>query len=395
MEQRYSIIWKIHAVEYRKGVDSIICTKHTLTDRQSNIELLRIISMMMIVFHHFAVHGGFVWEQSDASISHFWYNLISMAGKIGVDVFVLISGYFLIESRSGLFNLKKLLKLWGQVFFYSVGLYAVFSLFKGDDYGIKTLLKSLFPITFSSWWFASTYFVLYLIHPFLNIFLNSLERRNYQTLLVILVTMWSVIPTIINRSVGWSYLGWFVTLYSIAGYARLYGFNKIFTAKRYFILWAVFSSLTYLSSTAFTILGTRWKVFYTHISYFFGMEKLSVLLISLTLFMAFSSLDIGYHKWINTLASATFGVYLIHDSDFVRSFLWVEVFQNAEYRNSLFLIPYSIIVVIVVYAVCTAIDLLRKAVFEKPYMLLVDRYSDTLIRPFDRICRFFRKIVFG
>ena len=33
--------------------------------RQTNIELLRIVSMLMIVFHHFAVHGGFEWEPSD------------------------------------------------------------------------------------------------------------------------------------------------------------------------------------------------------------------------------------------------------------------------------------------------------------------------------------------
>ena len=60
--------------------------------RNSSVELLRIISMVMIVFHHFAVHGGFKWDANAVTIPHFWYNFIIMGGKIGVDIFVLISG---------------------------------------------------------------------------------------------------------------------------------------------------------------------------------------------------------------------------------------------------------------------------------------------------------------
>lgn len=50
-------------------------------NRQTNIELLRIISMLMIVFHHFAIHGGFNWETTELTIPHFWYNLIVMGVK--------------------------------------------------------------------------------------------------------------------------------------------------------------------------------------------------------------------------------------------------------------------------------------------------------------------------
>ena len=71
--------------------------KNQVRIRNSAIELLRIISMIMIVFHHFAVHGGFDFGAS-LSPTHFWYNFILMGGKIGVNVFVLISGYYLIDN---------------------------------------------------------------------------------------------------------------------------------------------------------------------------------------------------------------------------------------------------------------------------------------------------------
>lgn len=205
--------------------------------RNSSIELLRIISMIMIVFHHFAVHGGFEWEASNVTIPLFWYNFIIMGGKIGVDLFVLISGYFLVNSNGNVFNFRRILKFMGQVFFYSISIYVVFGICGLSDIGIKSLIKALFPITFSSWWFASTYFVLYLLHPFLNKLLHCLNKKNYQYLLVMLVVCWSIIPTFTMSQFQGNSLLWFMTLYAIAGYVKIYGFNNKFNSKHYWKMW--------------------------------------------------------------------------------------------------------------------------------------------------------------
>ncbi|MGM9942814.1 MAG: hypothetical protein ACI31Q_01850, partial [Erysipelotrichaceae bacterium] len=157
----------------------------------------------------------------------------------------------------------------------------------------------------------------------------------------------------------------------------------------------IFSVLTYLTSVVFTILCTKWSFLYKFIKYFYGQEKITVLLISLSLFMAFVTLKMKYHKWINIIASATFGVYLIHDNTIIRSLLWIDIFKNAQYQNSLMIIPYSIIAVVIVYVICTIIDLIRANIFERPYMALVNRYSDSLIKPFTSICDFFKNIIFG
>ena len=68
----------------------------TSTERQSNIELLRILAMVMIVAHHFAVHSGLpIWSGHGANV--FWAQFLCMQGKVGVDLFVLITGCFLVE----------------------------------------------------------------------------------------------------------------------------------------------------------------------------------------------------------------------------------------------------------------------------------------------------------
>ncbi len=366
--------------------------------RNSAIELLRIISMIMIIFHHFALHGKFVW--TDISLSRFWYNFIYMGGKVGVDVFILISGYFLIADKGPLFNVRKIIKLIGEVLFYSIVIFVIFWLFGYNvfDDGVGSLVSiiyAIFPITFSKWWFVSAYFVLYLIHPFLNKLLLSINKRKYQTLIILLVIMWSVIPTFLHSSYASNDFIWFVTLYIIAGYARIYGFNSKLTTKSYAILWIIFSFLTYLSTVVLTFLSTKWSFIVGHEGYFAGQEKISTLLISLSLFMMFATMKMKYHKWINVIASATFGVYLIHDHPFVRSFLWMDLFKNASFANSLLLIPYSIFAVFSVYLICTIIDLLRQYLIERPVMSLVNKYADTWMKPVKKICRFFENIVFG
>lgn len=364
--------------------------------RNSSLELLRIILMIMIVFHHFAAHSGFEWDNSSLSIPHFWYNFIYMGGKIGVDIFVLISGYFLVNSeKSSVDSFKKILKLWGQVSFYAITIFVISCLIDVNNLGFKPFIKAFLPITAPSWWFASTYFVLFLIHPFLNKLLHCLDKKSYQNLLVLLVICWCIIPTFTTRKYESNALLWFVTLYAISGYARIYGFNPKFTSKHYFILFAAFTILTYLSSVIFTILGTKWSIFFDHATYFYGQEKLPTLLISLTLFMAFASLKISFHKWINIIASATFGVYLIHDHPFIRSFLWLNIFKNAQYQNSLMLIPYSVIVIAIVYAVCTLVDLLRQQTVARAYMKVVNTYADFWLKSFEKVCQFFGQIVFG
>ena len=154
-----------------------------ICNRNSSIELLRIISMILIVFHHFAFHGGFKWQTNSVTISHFWYNFIYGGGKIGVNIFVLISGYFLIDRKTSVCSyIRRILKFWGQVFFYSFVIFFISVIVDIKNFEMQSLIKMCFPITFSEWWFESTYFVLLLIHPFLNKFLNNLKKnriRNY------------------------------------------------------------------------------------------------------------------------------------------------------------------------------------------------------------------------
>ena len=85
------------------------------TERKSNIECLRVLSMIMIVFYHFFVHGEF--EITSLSANAVIMEILSLGGRIGYDCFIIISGYFMIKSE---FKINKLLRFIFQVTFYSI-----------------------------------------------------------------------------------------------------------------------------------------------------------------------------------------------------------------------------------------------------------------------------------
>ena len=366
-----------------------------IINRNTSIELLRIISMIMIMFHHFAYHGNFEWNFNEVTLPHLWYDFILMGGKVGVDIFVLISGYFLIENTEKLFQPKKLLKFWGQVVFYSIMTYLLSVMLRLNAFEIKQLIKVCLPITYPGWWFASTYFMLYLIHPFLNKLLHGLSKTEYQYLILMMVLCWSIIPTATTQLFESNSLLWFVTLYGIAGYVNLYGGNQKLQSKHYFSLYFMVLIITYTVSTTFLFLGTKKEEWSTHAIDFFEIERLPILLMAITLFMGFVTLKMNYHKWIHMIASATFGVYLIHDSSYIRYYLWTNIFKINQYQDSTFLILYSILVVFILYVSCTMIDLIRKKLVEKPYMLFVNHYTYYFLKSFKIICEMFRKWIFG
>ena len=81
---------------------------------------------------------------------------------------------------------------------------------------------------------------------------------------------------------------------------------------------------------------------------YFSINQPYALLLSFSLFMVFKELTIPYSKTINLLGASTFGVYLFHDNNLLRSYMWLDIFHIAE---SKYLIPYSLLLMIVVFAI--------------------------------------------
>ena len=326
------------------------------TERDSSLELLRIVAMLMIIAHHFACHGGFYFHANSIMLNRLWHKFIFMGGSLGNDIFVMLSGYFLINSK--VLNLRRLFNLWARIFFYSVIIYSLFLTVGHEKLSLKTALDVLMPLTRNynrQWWFASIYLMMYLVHPYINRLIHTFTREEYRKFLILIGLCWCVIPALTNSDFGANNTINFVCLYCFAGYVRLYADD--FRNRNYILCGAALIGINFLSAYVLDTLGQ-------HHNYFFGMMGPFTVLAALCLLIGFRNLNIKYHKDINTIASATFGVYLIHDNIFVRPFIWLEFFRNASFQNSPYLIPYSLAVILIVYSSCTILELLRSKIFK-------------------------------
>ena len=183
--------------------------------RNSNIELLRIVSMVLIAMFHFSVHG--TWPEGGPLASDTAVEMLSFGGKIGVNCFVLITGYFMVHSR---LKVQSLLRVVLQTWFYSFAILAIFAIAQPDLVTPDRLRKAVTPITSGEYWFITCYLALMVASPFLNVLYRHLSDSGRRNLMVIGFVVLSAIPTITTYNPIGSDLVWFFYLYLMGGWLR-------------------------------------------------------------------------------------------------------------------------------------------------------------------------------
>lgn len=338
------------------------------TARSSNFEMLRVLAMVFIIAHHIAIHGnwgnGGVYFPDSLTFNMFFLQSLLPLGKIGVDLFVLISGYFLIKTTKNVWS--KALSLWVPMLFYSLVITIAFVLFKDVDLSSRQWFSVFTPVLSFTWWFATTYLILLLLSPFINKCINSVDQLTHLRLIIGLLVLWCVIPTFFNIRVEYNELLWFIILYIIAAYVRNYhnGTTNKANMKRYAAyatsLFLILLFIVYLWDVT-NIDLTFWDIT-NLISHNNEMNGLLTLLISLFIFLIFKNIEIPYSRIINAIAGTTFGIYLIHDHPLVRSYIYSQFFDCYEYTDSSMLIPYVFMMVIIIFAVTSIEEFARKSV---------------------------------
>ena len=177
---------------------------------------------------------------------------------------------------------------------------------------------------------------------------------------------------------------------------------KLYALGAYLRIWqarvAIKPAIAILSAIGFVVLfvaGIDLYCIAAHIadSVGFYIEQLNrqnglvFLVVALFLFIGFQQLRIRPRKWINSIAAATFGVYLLHDHYAVRSVLWERVIRVAAYRDSPLLIPYALAAVLLVFLSCLAVEWTRIHVPERLYMKPIRRMTAAAEEKIDRFFR--------
>lgn len=322
----------------------------------SNIECLRCIAMLFIVLNHCILH--IVTKRLSLDTEPIFFCLMNFVYQVvynGVNLFVLISGYFLVKTTRNTTNWEKVTKLWLSVFFYSAIIYAFSIGIYRKPLNFQELIHVLMPIRYDSYWFITQYLGLYIMSPFLAKWARSMSKQEYKIMLVSFFIITSILQ--LQGLKGGFSLIWFLFIFMFAGYIQLWE-SKSFTIKRWNtyagIIFIFISALLFLIS--FPINGKTLNI----VSYWGFYNGPLLFIASVSLFLFFKKIkESKLVVVVSKLSPYMFGVYLVHENPIVKEHLW-------SYLNGLFTeirISNLFLIAIIILFLSAFIEYLRQLIF--------------------------------
>lgn len=334
-----------------------------MKERQSNIELLRIIAITMVLMLHFNVQGwhpGIYTEERIFSLSLIEGHIIESLCISAVNIFVLISGYFSIK-----LSIKSILNLYIRCFIIGLITYLAYLLIAHEPATTSALVGRALAFTHNHWWFVISYLGLIAISPILNAGCEALSKRNYLYVLSML-------------SIAMIYFGWyknweitnagyslihFIYLYIIARYIKLHVSNQLVRQHRW--TWFLLFALLVVVLVVFALFNPP---------YAYAYNNPIVIAIAICLLLFSISMPF-YNRYINWCAASVFSAYLIQESPYFGRLLLYpktnELFANGLCGGGAIL-----------FAILVASTLIISIVVDKIFVMPVIKYTN---KKYDKI----------
>lgn len=336
--------------------------------RQINLDVLRSLAMLMVVIWHFfyyAIEAHYFPTSTLGFVNYALSEIIVIGSNVCVNIFILLASYFLLDRP---FNTKRILLLWFQVVFYSIGFCLLGSVTFAKGLAFGDILHAVFPVTNNTYWFFTDYIGLVILAPFLSKTASALSKKSYLyllfALLILCCTFSLVIPlgNTMGAAKGYSLL-WFIALFFWGAYYRKFGASL--SKQRYLLF--------YLITVVFVFLFCAGKAMYRYLSTgsapeleFLAYNGLAFPL-AILLFLVFLK-STGTSSFLSSILSKvspySFGVYLITEHFLIRPILWETGIQWPVFLNSPWLIPLSLTFCIIVFFTCIGIDWVRAQLFK-------------------------------
>ena len=299
-----------------------------------------------------------------------------------VDIFAIMSGYFGCgKVRQKSYRLFELLLI---VFFYSVLITVLLYLFNPILYtDIKVWLKSLFPPLVGRYWYITCFVPILFLQPILNQMIDSLSDRQCGILIVLLIVLFSVVPSIVpidffKLSSGYS-CAWLLICYVIGTFLHRSSVYECATTRK------LLAILVFIGSSFILLLGNMlYNRLFDRIGYMVSYISPLTLLMAIAFIAFFDGIKVSKgKKAILFLSSVSFDVYIIHghvmiyDHYLSGAFSWIG-------NLSVFILPITVLIVAVsIYFVCSCIGIFRSKLF---HIVHIDRllrlvskwYDDTI-----------------
>lgn len=363
--------------------------------RNPGFELLRVVSMLMIVTLHYNAYTGALMQHGvPASPVNIVATIVQSFAITGVNTYVLLTGYFMSQGSP---KVSKLLQLICTVYFYtlliSLAMMVVGTFVLHSGNSVYKMVQYLFPVSDEHYWFVTAYVIMYVLSPVLNAAVNTLKKNQLKFVIIGLLVWFSaiksVVPVVLSTDRYGYDFGWFICLYLIAAYMRRYNVALFDTAKKSALVFL--GSGIIIATMSFALYYVNYRtgglVHYSQVPMHYNF--IFTLTGSLGLFSMFRFYKMKEGRvadFARFVGPLTFGVYLLHMHLEIKDrwIGWLESFLGEVPFDSVPLfIWHAAWSVVIVFAAGIFVDWIRKMIFAYVARVLHDTALFKKIRQWD------------
>lgn len=355
--------------------------------RNSRVELLKIIAIILIVLSHSNPRSQALGGGSESCIEYGctknYQYLISwffiFCGQLGNCIFVVCSSFFLQNNKTA--KLNKIIHMWSDALLISAA-YVFVHLLLGYELKISLIVKQFLPITFGESagnWFVGCYIIFYMLHPCLNFALDKADKKYLASLLFALSLMWSLAPIILGDKYYYNKLVGFVFIYFLVGYIVRYREDALKYKDN--IRWILLGEVTlYIASFAIlNMIGIHNNIARRILGGYGNFTHPLFILIAFHSFVTANRKE-WRNSAINTISSLSLLIYLIHENYLLRMYVKADYFHwiyiNYSYNC---LILWVLLLSLASLVISAGISYLYKVSIQKMIYRQEDKWIDLLL----------------
>lgn len=341
-----------------------------MKQRNIGIDILRVVSMFFIIIGHILMQGGVLSAFCNEGLQggYYFFNTVYVLAYCGVNCFALISGYVGWQNN---FKLEKIIKLWANVVFWSVGVSLVLFVYNKDFFSVKEAISMFLPLIRGRYWFFNAYFVVFMFSPLLNHIIRTLPQKIFQYFLLAVVFVFCVIPflalgnDVLRIQNGFEF-SWLMVMYLVGGY---FSKHPVTINKPYKCVVALFSItlLNFIFKYLIELVTTKLFGAPSHGDLFMSYTSPVAVGEAVCLLLYFSNLEVKNKKLIKIVSFVTpaiFSVYIIHVHPIIFWSILKDAFTGLTKYNLLVSFALIIAISLAIFIGCIALDYIRIILFK-------------------------------
>ena len=370
--------------------------------RNSAIELLKIVAMLLIVLSHvtqtlcvsneFIANQDYVIDLKLATTDLYTLILVFFRhlGIIGISIFFVSSAWFLLDNDE--VKPIKIISMILLVWFTSVAILIPILVIRRGDVPIKILIAQFLPTTYSTNWYITCYIIFYSIHSCLNMIIRGMTRQDLLKNTIILSFMYIFVNFILGDAFMASALTLWITVYFIMAYLKLY--VPKFVNNVHFNIKIVTISIVLLVALVLitNILGLYFPFLANKNLHWNKISNPFAIILAISLFFICSNEKYSFRNvFVNYVSSLTIYIYIIHENFLIRRMyrplVWLylhgKIMENGG--DKYLYVVFDIVYAVILFVLSILIGAVFKKIFKGMIKSLSIIFNDFLNRCFNKI----------